>query len=118
MRTRAEVRNPGTKTRHPGRRLADLAGVGKRTLEDFRDLGIRDVEALAKQRPQRLYERLSALKGVRLDPCVLDTFTCAIAQARDPKLPADQRNWWYWSRVRKGQIAAPDSSQAPADRGR
>lgn len=76
-------------------------------LEDLQALGIASVEALHGQDPRRLYDRLSALKGARMDPCVLDTFTCAVAQARDPRLPPEQRNWWYWSRVRKGQIPAP-----------
>lgn len=92
----------------PGeRQLRDLAGIGPRMLEDFEDLGIASVEELRNQNPQQLYERLSNLRGARMDPCVLDTFTCAVAQVKDPELPADQRNWWYWSRVRKGQIPAP-----------
>jgi hypothetical protein len=41
------------------------------------------------------------LTGTRQDPCVLDGFRCAVAQARDPHLPAAQRNWWWWSRQRK-----------------
>lgn len=89
------------------RRLRDLAGVGPRVMEGLEDLGIGSVDQLGKQNPQDLYDRLSALRGERMDPCVLDTFTCAIAQANDPLLPADQRNWWYWSRVRKGQIPKP-----------
>jgi predicted RecB family nuclease len=100
------------------RQLKDLAGIGPRMLEDFRDLGVDSVDALARQNPQELYDRLSGQKGVRMDPCVLDTFTCAIAQAKDPQLPADQCNWWYWSRVRKGQIPAPGKPQASARRGR
>jgi predicted RecB family nuclease len=100
------------------RQLKDLAGIGPRMLEDFRDLGVDSVDALARQNPQELYDRLSGQKGVRMDPCVLDTFTCAIAQAKDPQLPADQCNWWYWSRVRKGQIPAPGKRQASAGRGR
>jgi hypothetical protein len=24
-----------------------------------------------------------------------------VAQARDPRLPAEQCQWWYWSRHRK-----------------
>ena len=89
------------------RQLKDLAGIGPRMREDLQALGIASVEALRGEDPRQLYDRLSALKGARMDPCVLDTFTCAVAQARDPRLPPDQRNWWYWSRVRKGQIPAP-----------
>jgi hypothetical protein len=24
-----------------------------------------------------------------------------VVQAKDPRLPAEQCQWWYWSRVRK-----------------
>lgn len=74
-------------------------------LRDFELLGIDSVEQLAEHDPQELYRRLSAITRAPQDPCVLDTFTCAIAQARDPKLPAEQRNWWYWSRIRKASTA-------------
>jgi hypothetical protein len=41
------------------------------------------------------------MEGARQDPCVLDTFRCAVAQAQDPLLRPEQRNWWWWSRERK-----------------
>lgn len=85
------------------RKLRDLAGIGPRMLADFEMLGVANVDQLKRQSPGRMYDRLCALTGQRQDPCVLDTFTCAVAQAKDPNLPAEQRNWWYWSRVRKGQ---------------
>ena len=70
-------------------------------LRDFERLGIRSVIQLAHSKPKTLYDRLSQLTGHRQDPCVLDTFTCAVAQARNPRLPEKQKKWWYWSRVRK-----------------
>jgi hypothetical protein len=93
----------------PGRRpagaaartLADLDGIGPAMLEDLHRLGVRDVAALARSDGQALYDRLRALTGIRQDPCVLDTFRCAVAQARDPGLPPGQRRWWWWSRRRK-----------------
>lgn len=83
------------------RQLRDLAGVGKAMLADFEILGIRSVAALARADGMRLYRKLEDVTGVKQDPCVLDVFHCAIAQARDPALPAEQRNWWWWSRQRK-----------------
>jgi hypothetical protein len=83
------------------RTLADLDGIGPAMLEDFARLGVRDVAALARQDGRKLYDRLCALTGERQDPCVLDTFRCAVAQARDPGLPPEQRRWWWWSRQRK-----------------
>lgn len=85
------------------RRLRDLAGIGKAFLADFELLGIRNVDQLKKQDGRRLYDRLCDITGTRQDPCVEDTLVCAVAQARDPNLPAEQRQWWYWSRVRKAR---------------
>jgi nucleotidyltransferase/DNA polymerase involved in DNA repair len=85
------------------RRLRDLSGIGKAMLADFERLGIQSVAQLATCDAQELYDRISALDGLRHDPCVLDTYACAIAQARDPNLPAEQRQWWWWSRQRKAR---------------
>jgi len=84
------------------RQLQDLAGIGPAILRDFELLGIRTVKDLARRRPESLYERLVARRGSQ-DICVLDVFRCAVAQARNPRLPAAQRNWWYWSRLRKSR---------------
>lgn len=83
------------------RKLGDLGGIGKAMLEDFALLEIGSVEQLAATNPDELYEELCKRTRSRQDPCVLDTFRCAVAQARDPRLPTDQCNWWYWSRLRK-----------------
>lgn len=83
------------------RQLADLISIGPAMLRDFEMLGIRNMKQLARQNPQRMYERLGRLAGQRQDPCVLDTFCAAVAQARNPRLPAEQCRWWYWSWKRK-----------------
>ena len=83
------------------RQLADLISIGPAMLRDFDMLGIRSMAQLAKQEPRKMYERLNQKTGQRQDPCVLDTFCAAVAQARNPRLPADQCQWWYWSRKRK-----------------
>jgi predicted RecB family nuclease len=87
-------------------RLRDLAGVGPSIEADLRSLGISSVRDLAETNGDELYRRLCESTGTRQDPCVLDTFRCAVAQARDPGLPSEQRNWWWWSRQRKqGRLA-------------
>jgi hypothetical protein len=83
------------------RRLSDLSGIGPAMLRDFDLLEVKSVEQLSECDPQALYDDLCHRTNARQDPCVLDTFTCAVAQARNPDLPAEQRNSWYWSRVRK-----------------
>jgi len=99
-----------------GRQLSELDGVGKATLADLCRLGVHDVAALAREDPLLLYERLGRATGVRQDPCLLDVFSCAVAQARDPNLPAAQRRWWWWSRLRKVQRTRP-AAPSGASRG-
>jgi len=83
------------------RQLKDLISIGPAMLRDFAQLGIKSVPQLARQKPFKMYERLQRLRGERMDPCVLDTFEAAVAQARNPRLPAEKCQWWYWSRERK-----------------
>lgn len=87
------------------RRLQDLISVGPAMLRDFELLGIRSVKQLARQDPKKLYDKLCRITGDRQDICCLDVFSAAVAQARDPLLPAEQSQWWYWSRRRKAQEA-------------
>lgn len=83
------------------RGLGDLISIGPAMLRDFELLGIRSVEQLAKQNPQRMYEKMERVRGQRQDPCVLDTYCAAVAQAKNPRLAAEKCQWWWWSRQRK-----------------
>ncbi|HUK90811.1 MAG TPA: helix-hairpin-helix domain-containing protein [Blastocatellia bacterium] len=85
------------------RLLKNLASVGPAALRDFELLGIRNIEQLADQSAIQMYERLCSIREQRIDICCLDVFNAAIAQARDPNLPSEQRQWWYWSRKRKAR---------------
>jgi hypothetical protein len=83
------------------RELGDLISIGPAMLKDFEMLGIRSVEELARRDPRRMYEKMERLTGQRQDPCVLDTFCAAVAQAKNPRLPAEKCQWWWWSKKRK-----------------
>jgi len=85
------------------RRLKDLVSIGPAMLRDFELLGIRSVAQLARQKPESLYEKLCRVTGKSQDICCLDVFSAAVAQGRNPQLPAEQRQWWYWSRKRKAR---------------
>ncbi len=85
------------------RQFQDLVSVGPAIEHDFQMMGIRSVAQLAKQNPKRMYDKLCRLTGQRQDPCVLDTFEAAVAQAVNPLLPAEQCQWWYWSKIRKAR---------------
>ena len=83
------------------RQLGDLISIGPAMLSDFELLRIRSVAQLGRQNPQSMYEKLGRIMGQRQDPCVLDTFCAAVAQAKNPRLAVEQCEWWYWSRKRK-----------------
>ena len=88
------------------RRLEDLMSVGPAMRRDFELLGVHTVKQLAGANPHRLYQRLCQLTRERQDPCVLDVFEAAVAQARNPLLPVEKSVWWYWSRKRQAHRAA------------
>jgi len=94
------------------RSLDELVSVGPAMLRDLRLLGVRSVRDLASRNPARLYEQLCAVTGRSHDICCLDVFSAAVAQARNPKLPAAQRQWWYWSRLRKANDAARSTTNS------
>jgi hypothetical protein len=87
------------------RKLQDLISVGPAILGGFEQLGIHSVAQLARHNPAKMYEKLCRLRKERIDVCCLDVFTAAVAQARNPGLPAEQCQWWYWSRQRKARHA-------------
>lgn len=87
----------------PERRLEDLVSVGPTIIRDFTMLGVCSVAQLSRRNPEKLYEKLCEITGKAQDICCLDVFRAAVAQARNPRLPLAQCQWWYWSRRRKGQ---------------
>lgn len=86
-------------------RLRDLISVGPAFLRDFEMLGVSSVHQLARRNPEKLYQGLCRIKGQPQDICCLDLFRAAVAQARNPNLPVEQCQWWYWSRQRKARDA-------------
>ena len=81
--------------------LQDLVSIGPAMLRDLELLRIRSVAQLARQNPRRMYRNLNRQKGEPQDICCLDVFSAAVAQAKNPHLPVEQCQWWYWSRQRK-----------------
>jgi len=85
------------------RELGDLVSIGPAMLRDFELLGIASVAQLSRQNPEKLYEKLCRVTGKSQDICCLDVFRAAVEQARNPRLPLEQCQWWYWSRQRKAR---------------
>lgn len=81
--------------------LQDLVSIGPAMLQDLKLLRIRSIAQLARKNPRQMYRELCRRKGQPQDICCLDVFTAAVAQAKNPRLAVEQRQWWYWSRMRK-----------------
>lgn len=89
--------NPSKVRRSQLESLTDLPNIGPAMARDLRLLGFEQPGQLAGQDPQRLYERLCFLTGVRQDPCVLDVFV-SVTRFMDGEEP---RPWWFYTPERK-----------------
>ncbi len=76
--------------------LQTLPSIGPSLARDLRALGVRSKAALKRRNPERLYARLSQLRGERQDPCVLYSFRCAVYAARTRKPKPELLLWWHW----------------------
>ena len=103
LRSGSSRRNPRRESAREGkaRALRDLWSVGPAIERDLKSLGVHSVAQLARRSPERLYRHLERMTGKKQDPCVLDTFRAAVAQALDPNLPTEQCVWWHYSGLRK-----------------
>ena len=79
------------------RGLLELPNVGPATALDLVRLGITKPVQLARKNPDRMYETLCKLDGVRHDPCVRDVFASVVAFANG----APARPWWAYTPERK-----------------
>lgn len=82
---------------HAVKRFEDIPNVGPAMARDFCALGLESPNDLKKSDPLVLYQKLSAIHGVRQDPCVLDTFMAVI----DFMNGAPPRPWWHYTKERK-----------------
>lgn len=94
-------------------RFQSLGSVGPSLAADIWALGYRSFDDLAKADPAEMYMAFTARVGRPVDPCVEDVFRCAVAQVRDPDLPAEARNWWYWLPYRGTSVAAVPGETTP-----
>jgi hypothetical protein len=54
------------------------------------------VSDLRGKKPEELYERLCALKRMRIDPCQLYAFRCAVYYASRKRPDPELLKWWAW----------------------
>ncbi|MCX6550292.1 MAG: pathogenicity locus [Acidobacteria bacterium] len=86
-----------TKRRPSPDPLQAIPGVGPSIAEDLRALGIRDPTGLRGRDPERLYDRINRIRGVRQDRCLLYVFRCAVYFAGTSRHQPELLKWWHWS---------------------
>lgn len=73
-----------------------LGSIGDDMAQTLWHLGFTSISDLLNADPYKMYQNYSKLIGHRADPCVEDTFRCAVAQAKYPNLPKRLKQWWKW----------------------
>lgn len=73
-----------------------IPGVGPKMAQALLDLGYTALAELQHADPNAMYHQLCILRGVRLDPCVLYVFRCAVYFASRPQHDPELLKWWNW----------------------
>jgi Pathogenicity locus len=76
--------------------LRTIPGIGKSIANDLWNIGIKNVNDLTAQSPQKLYGQLNRFSGVKNDICLLYTFRCAVYYATETDHEKEKLKWWYW----------------------
>lgn len=75
-----------------------LPGVGKSIAQDLIDMGYRSLDEIKPEDPEKMYDKLNALRGQIIDPCMLYTFRCVhyfLITAPEKRKP-ELLKWWNW----------------------
>ena len=96
------------------RELRRIPGIGPSLAGDLAELGIHRVADLRRRSPERLYQRLCALRSRHVDRCVLYAFRCAVYFASEPRPEPERLQWWNWKdgqTVRTRKVQPPSGSR-------
>ncbi|VAX19760.1 hypothetical protein MNBD_NITROSPINAE04-898 [hydrothermal vent metagenome] len=78
--------------------LKQIPGIGPKLAEMLWNINIRSVRQLKGRNPEKLYEKLCDYKGVKVDPCVLYVFRCAVYYASEDRHDPKLLKWWNWKK--------------------
>jgi hypothetical protein len=78
------------------KKFQSIPGVGKSIAQDLVGLGYNEVNELRSEDPEEMYQNLIALRGHRIDRCVLYVFRCAKYFAGNSVHDPELLKWWNW----------------------
>ncbi len=67
-----------------------IPGVGKKVASYISELGFKNLAELKKANAEKMYFEFCALRGEKIDRCLLYVFRGAVEFAKKPH----QKNWW------------------------
>jgi hypothetical protein len=76
--------------------LLSIPGIGKSLAEDLREIGVHRIQDLTGKDPQSLFKDLCTLHQMKIDPCVLYAFRCAVYYAENDEHDPELLKWWNW----------------------
>lgn len=77
--------------------LMQMPGFGKKSAEQLWDLGIHSIYDLKGKDPELMYLKLTDLRGMHIDRCVLYGFREAVYYASHKNHDPELLKWWNWS---------------------
>ena len=76
--------------------LQTIPGVGEKTADDLRRIGIQRVKDLRNKAPDKLYAKLCRRVGQPVDRCMLYVLRCSVYFATCKKPDPEKLKWWNW----------------------
>ncbi len=76
--------------------LTEIPYVGNSIASDFKDIGIAKISDLKGKDPEKLYLRICAKRGCRVDRCVLYVCRSSVYFAENRNPDPEKLKWWNW----------------------
>jgi hypothetical protein len=81
-----------------------IPGVGPSIAQDLEDLDVHEVDDLRGRDPEEMYEALCAMRGAKIDRCVLYVFRCAVYFAGRSEHDPELLKWWNWKDANRRRV--------------
>ena len=76
--------------------LLIIPGIGKNISEDFAEIGIKKVSDLKGKDSEKLYAKICAKQGCKIDRCLLYVCRSSVYFAENEKRDKEKLKWWNW----------------------
>ena len=78
------------------KKLQIIPGIGPKLSKEFFDIGVKSVSDLKGKDPEKLYLKICAKRGRKIDPCVLYVCRSSVYFAETKNPNPEKLKWWKW----------------------